>query len=37
MGFRREDWLQVIEATVPPKTMEVNRKAFEAGYSMEEA
>lgn len=37
VGFRREDWLQVIEATVPPKTMEVNRKAFEAGYSMEEA
>ena len=37
VGFRWEDWLQVIEATVPPKTMEVNRKAFEAGYSMEEA
>ena len=37
VGFRREDWLQVIEATVPPKTMEVNRKAFEAGFSMEEA
>ena len=37
VGFRREDWLQVIEATVPPKTMEVNRKALEAGYSMEEA
>ncbi len=37
VGFRREDWLQGIEATVPPKTMEVNRKAFEAGYSMEEA
>lgn len=32
MGFEKEDWLKVIEATVPPKTVEVNRKAFEAGY-----
>lgn len=36
VGFPKEDWLQVIQATVPPKTMEVNKKAFEAGYSMEE-
>lgn len=32
MGFEKEDWLHVIESTVPPKTIEVNRKAFEAGY-----
>lgn len=32
MGFDREDWLKVIEETVPPKTVEINRKAFEAGY-----
>lgn len=32
MGFEKEDWLHVIEATVPPRTVEVNRKAFEAGY-----
>ena len=32
MGFEKEDWLKVIEETVPPKTVEVNRKAFEAGY-----
>lgn len=34
MGFEKEDWLAVIESTVPPKTVEVNRKAFEAGYCM---
>ena len=32
MGFEKEDWLHVIEATVPPKTIEVNHMAFEAGY-----
>lgn len=32
MGFEKEDWLHVIEATVPPKTVEVNQRAFEAGY-----
>ncbi len=32
VGFGREDWLKVIEETVPPKTVEVNLKAFEAGY-----
>lgn len=33
VGFEKEDWIKVIESTVPPKTVEVNRKAFEAGYS----
>lgn len=36
MGFSKEDWIRVIEKTVPPKTVEINRKAFEAGYCMEE-
>lgn len=32
VGFEKEEWLHVIESTVPPKTVEVNRRAFEAGY-----
>lgn len=32
VGFEKEDWLKVIEKTVPPKTVEVNLRAFEAGY-----
>ena len=35
MGFEKADWVKVLEATVPPKTVEVNRRAFEAGYLME--
>ncbi len=34
MDFSKEDWLAVIEETVPPKTIEINKKAFEAGYSL---
>lgn len=34
MGFEKSDWLRVIETTVPPKTVEVNKKAFEAGYAL---
>ena len=34
MGFEKEDWLQVIETTVPPKTVDVNKKAFEIGYTL---
>ena len=33
MGFEKEDWLRVIETTVPPKTIEVNKQAFEIGYA----
>ena len=29
--LRKEDWLKVIETTVPPKTVEINKKAFETG------
>ena len=34
MGFAKEDWVSVIETTVPPKTVEVNKMAFEAGYAL---
>ncbi|HHU73030.1 MAG TPA: indolepyruvate oxidoreductase subunit beta [Clostridiales bacterium] len=34
MGFSKEDWLTVIENTVPPKTIEINKKAFELGYNL---
>lgn len=34
MGFEKEDWLRVIETTVPPKTVEVNKQAFEIGYAL---
>lgn len=32
MNFSKEEWLNVIETTVPPKTVEINKKAFEIGY-----
>ncbi|MBR5248605.1 MAG: indolepyruvate oxidoreductase subunit beta, partial [Lachnospiraceae bacterium] len=32
MDFTKEAWLEVIEKTVPPKTVEINKKAFEVGY-----
>lgn len=32
MEFSKESWLQVIEATVPQKTVELNKKAFLLGY-----
>ena len=32
MDFTREEWLKVIEEKVPPKTIEINTKAFLAGY-----
>ena len=34
MDFSKEAWLSVIEKTVPPKTVEINKKAFEVGYQM---
>lgn len=34
MTFSRELWTSVIEETVPPKTIEINRAAFEAGYQL---
>jgi len=34
MDFSHEDWIEVIEKTVPEKTIEINKKAFELGYGM---
>lgn len=34
MDFSKEDWLTVIEKTVPAKTVELNKKAFEVGYQL---
>lgn len=34
MNFTKEDWLTVIENTVPAKTVEINKKAFEVGYNL---
>lgn len=34
MDFSKEDWLTVIENTVPKKTIEINKKAFEVGYTL---
>ncbi len=27
-------WMDIIEATVPPKTVELNQKAFQVGYKI---
>ena len=34
MEFAKEDWIKVIESTVPAKTIDINVKAFEAGYAL---
>jgi len=34
MDFAKEEWIRVIEETVPPKTVEINKRAFEAGYAL---
>lgn len=34
MDYSKEDWLEVIEKTVPPKTVDINKKAFEVGYTL---
>ena len=35
MDFSKEEWYDVIERTVPPKTVEINKKAFDVGYHLE--
>ena len=35
IGFTESEWLNVIEKTVPPKTVEINKKAFIKGYKGE--
>lgn len=32
VGFSENEWLDVIEKTVPAKTVDVNKKAFKVGY-----
>ena len=32
MDFDKEEWLDVVANTVPPKTVEMNQKAFLVGY-----
>lgn len=32
MNFTKEQWYEVIEKTVPPKTIEINKRAFDVGY-----
>ncbi len=33
MDFEKAEWIKVIQNTVPPKTVELNLKAFEAGWN----
>ncbi len=32
IGFKKEEWIEVIKSTVPPKTIDINEKAFLIGY-----
>lgn len=32
IGFDKETWLNTVEQTVPPKTIDINKTAFLAGY-----
>lgn len=34
MNFSKEEWFEVIEHTVPTKTIEINKKAFEIGFHL---
>lgn len=34
MSFEKEKWEEVIRNTVPPKTVDINIKAFDTGYEM---
>lgn len=34
MDYTKEQWIEVIKSTVPPKTIDKNLEAFEAGYSL---
>lgn len=36
IGFQKEDWIKIIEKTVPQKTIELNEKAFIRGYESQE-
>lgn len=32
IGFSEDKWISIIEKTVPAKTIEINKKAFDVGY-----
>lgn len=32
IGFTKNEWIDVVRSTVPPKTVEINEKAFLEGY-----
>ena len=32
IGFTEDEWLETLKNTVPPKTIDINIKAFKAGY-----
>lgn len=34
MDFKKEEWVAVIEKTVKPKFVDLNKKAFEVGYAL---
>ena len=34
MDFAKEEWIEVIKNTVPPKTIDINVAAFERGYEL---
>lgn len=34
MNFSKEEWFDVIENTVPSKTIEINKKAFDVGFHL---
>lgn len=34
MDFKKEEWLDIIEKTVPPKTVDINKRAFLKGYEL---
>ncbi len=34
MDFKKEEWLEIIEKTVPPKTVDINKQAFLKGYEL---
>ena len=34
IGFKYEEWMSVLTATVPQKTVEINTAAFKAGYAI---
>ena len=36
IGFSEEEWIKIIEKTVPPKTVEINKTAFLTGFKGEE-